>query len=117
MSNVNEAIKQMSEEELCAVDAAVAVIQQDCSYCSRDVTMLLRSIAKDLLITGQVILRCRKLPDEDRTKQDCIAMMMRQKQDILQWDDIFHERSRSVCRLCQEGTRKCVEIWQLAKRL
>ena len=78
MSNFNEAIEQMSEEELHAIDTAVAVIQQDCSYCSSDVTTLLRSIAKDLLITGHVISRCRKLPDEDRTKQDRIAMM-RQK--------------------------------------
>ena len=117
MSDVDGVIGEMSAEDLRTVDAAVSVIQEDCNYCSRSITILLRSIATDLLIAGQILSTCRGLPDGDRTKPGHVAAMTMKRQDVLQWDDLFHERSHSVCTLCQEGTWRCVEIWQLAKRL
>ena len=115
--NVDDAICQLSEEELHAVDAAVAVIQADCSYCTRDVTTLLRIIATDLLVTGQVLSRCRGLPEDDSTKERRVELMTRKKEAILNWEDLFHERSCSICRLCQEATRRCIGVWQYAKKL
>ena len=115
--DVNDAIGQLSEEELRAVDAAVAVIQADCSYCIHDVTTLLRTIATDLLVTGQVLSRCRGLPEDDSMKARRVELMTRKKEALLSWEDLFHERSRSICRLCQEATRRCCRVWQYAKKL
>ena len=101
--NVNDAIGQLSEEELRAVDAAVAVIQADCSYCIQDMTTLLRTIAIDLLHTGQVLSRCRGLPEDDSTKERRVELMT--------------NGPEAICRLCQEATRRCVGVWQYAKKL
>ena len=112
--DIDGAIGQLTAAELRAVDEAVAVIQAECSYCISAVTPLLRSLAMDLLITGQVLSRCRGLPEEDSTKEGCISVMTRKQQETLA---MFHERSRSICRLCQAATRRCVEVWRMAKSM
>ena len=115
--DVNDAIGQLSEEELRAVDAAVAVIQADCSYCTQNVTVLLKAIATDLLHTGQVLSSCRDLPSDNSTKERRVELLTRKKEALMHWEDLFHERSRSICRVCQEATRRCIGVWQYAKKL
>ena len=114
---MDDAFNQLTPEQLAAVDAAVAVIQGDCSYCVRDVTTLLQTIAVDLLHTGQVLLRCRDLPADNTTKAQQVELMCQKREDLLRWEALFHERSRSICRLCQVATRRCMGIWQAAKKL
>ena len=114
---MDDAFNQLTPEQLAAVDAAVAVIQGDCSYCVRDVTSLLQTIAVDLLHTGQILSQCRELPEDNTTKARRVELMSQKREALLRWEDLFHERSRSICRLCQVATRRCVGIWQAAKKL
>ena len=115
--NVDDTLGQLTEEELRAVDAAVALLQADCSYCVKDVTTLLQTIAVDLLHAGQVLSHCRGLPEDNSTKARHVELMTRKREALLTWEGLFHERSRSICRLCQEATRRCVSVWQHAKKL
>ena len=77
--NMDDAIGQLTAEQLAAVDAAVTVIQADCTYCMKDVTSLLQTIAVDLLHTGQVLSQCRSLPEDNTTKARRVELMTRKR--------------------------------------
>ena len=80
-------------------------------------SLLLRSLAMDLLVAGQVLSGCRRLPEGDPTKEGRVSAMTRKRQEALAWDDMFHERSRSICRMFQAATRRIVELWRVAKSM
>ena len=120
MANFDMVFEQMSEEDMGVIGAAVSEIQENCDYCRQGVTGLLRSLATDLIICGQIKSACQQLPEKEQTKEDKAARLARmatKREDIMQWNDLFHSRSRGVCRLCQQQTQECVAMWKLGKRL
>ena len=120
-NNFDKVFEQMSEEDMGVIGAAVSEIQENCHYCRQGVTGLLCSVATDLIICGQIKSACQQLPEkEEKAKEDKAARLARmatKREDIMQWNDLFHSRSRGMCRLCQLNTRECVAIWKLGKRL
>ena len=120
-NNFDVVFEQMSEEDMGVIGAAVNEIQEQCLYCRKGVTGLLRSLAKELIICSQVKSACQQLPEtEQKAKEDKearLSLMTTKRQDIMQWNDLFHSRTRGVCRLCQQQTQECVAMWKLGKRL
>ena len=119
-NNYNKFFEEMSEQDMGVIGNAVSEIQENCDFCRQGVTELLRSIAKDLIICGQITGACRRLTEKETTPEDKaarLALMATKREDIIQWNDLFHSRSRGVCRLCQLNTQECVAIWKLGKRL
>ena len=119
-NNYNKFFEEMSEQDMGVIGNAVSEIQENCDFCRQGVTELLRSIAKDLIICGQITGACRRLTEKETTPEDKaarLALMATKREDIMQWNDLFHSRSRGVCRLCQLNTQECVAIWKLGKRL
>ena len=114
---MDDAFNQLTPEQVAALDAAVAVIQGDCLYCTLEVTSLLETIAVDMLQAGQLLSACRDLPMDNTTRATKVEMMARKHEDLLQWESLFHPRSRSICRMCQIATRRCVSIWRVARHL
>ena len=120
MANLNydNFFEELSDKDMGALGVALDEIQDKCDFCKKGTTNLLRSIAKDLIICQQVTLACRRLPDKEATKkQDRLALMATKRADIVQWEDLFHSRSKGICKLCQVQTNEAIAMWQLGKRL
>ena len=120
-NNFDVVFEQMSEEDMGVIGAAIYKIQEQCLYCCKGVTGLLRSLAKELIICSQVKSACQQLPEtEQKAKEDKearLSLMTTKRQDIMQWNDLFHSRTRGICGLCQQQTQECVAMWKLGKRL
>ena len=112
---MDAAFELLTPEELAALDAAVAVIQAECEYCTRGVPGLLEKMAVEMLHTGQLLAACRGLPTANTTRASKIELMTRKHEGLLYWAPLFHPRSRKICRACQLATRRCVSIWQVAR--
>ncbi len=112
---MDEAFAMLTPEELAALDAAVAVIQEECEYCAHGVPGLLERMAVEMLHTGQLLAACRGLSTANTTRATKIDVMTRKRDGLLHWAPLFHPRSRKICRACQLATRRCTSIWQVAQ--
>ena len=118
MANYENFFQELSDKDMGALGVALDEIQDKCDFCKKGTTKLLRSIAKDLIICQQVTLDCRRLPDKEATKKEArLALMATKRADIVQWEDLFHSRSKGICKLCQVQTKEAIAMWQLGKRL
>ena len=88
----------LTPEELAALDAAIAVVQAECEYCTRGVPGLLEKMAVEMLHTGQLLAACRGLPTANTTRASKIELMTRKHEGLLYWEPLFHPRSRKICR-------------------
>ena len=87
MANFDAVFQQMSEEDMGVIGAAIDEIQEQCHYCRKGVTGLLCSLAKELIICGQIKSACQQLPEkEQKAKEDkaaCLARMATKREDIM----------------------------------
>ena len=112
---MDEDFDSLTPDQLSALDAAVAVIQGECSYCVQGVPELLERRALELLHTTQILVACRALPLSDSNRVNHLATMSRKHAELLEWDDMYHPRSRRICGACQLATRRCISLWREAR--